>query len=390
MNKLVVGVSGGPDSIYLLNKLYKQNIKLVVAHVNYCLRDSAFNDESIVKEYCQNRSIPLEILYPAPFRKGNFQRWAREVRYNFFKEIAVKYNYQTIAIGHHQNDLIETYFLQKKRNSIVSYYGLKDETKFNEFTIYRPLLKKTKKDIIEYLDVNQLKYGIDETNYQLKYQRNKLRKEIECLDESQILKILEEIGNLNQELLKTETVNSDFIFQNNIDIDVSVIYQLLKKNGYYYYSNDHLNEIYRQLTNRGMFKLPNGYLCLNDNILIFNKNADNYLVKLNKLEYSDFQYFSTVNQGISKEGVTVKDEDFPLTIRNWKKGDKIQMSYGWKKVSRFFIDQKIPTYLRERWPVVLNSNNQIILVPQLGCDVAHFTNKPNIYVVKYLLTNKGE
>ena len=85
----LVAVSGGSDSMALLDMLYNKGEKLVVCHVNYNVRESALRDENIVRDYCKERGIPLEILKGFKYDKseGNFENWARVVRYNFFKEI---------------------------------------------------------------------------------------------------------------------------------------------------------------------------------------------------------------------------------------------------------------------------------------------------------------
>ena len=91
MSKCVVACSGGPDSMALLDQLNKQGKDIVVAHVNYKHRDTADRDEKIVKEYCKKYDIPVRVLYPV-HEKGNFQAWARDVRYAFFEEVADEFD----------------------------------------------------------------------------------------------------------------------------------------------------------------------------------------------------------------------------------------------------------------------------------------------------------
>ena len=83
--------------------------------------------------------------------------------------------------------------------------------------------------------------------------------------------------------------------------------------------------------------------------------------------------------------VTVREEDWPLTIRSWQSGDEIRMRYGTKSVHRFFIDRHIPRYMRQSWPVVVNASGSVILVPGLGCDILHFSTSPDFNVLQYLL-----
>lgn len=83
-----------------------------------------------------------------------------------------------------------------------------------------------------------------------------------------------------------------------------------------------------------------------------------------------------------KEGITLSAEDFPITIRNVRAGDAIAFKFGHKKIHRYFIDEKIPYEERISWPVVVNKQGEVIFVCNLGSNITHFTNKPNLFVVK--------
>lgn len=78
----------------------------------------------------------------------------------------------------------------------------------------------------------------------------------------------------------------------------------------------------------------------------------------------------------------MSEEDFPITIRSFQKGDAIQLRYGTKAINRFFIDRKISHKERKTWPIVVNCMGNVILVPEIGCDIKHYTNKPNCFVIK--------
>ena len=94
MSKCVVACSGGPDSMALLDQLNKQG-------------DTADRDEKIVKEYCKKYDIPVRVLYPV-HEKGNFQAWARDVRYAFFEEVADEFDTKLLYVAHQMDDVIET------------------------------------------------------------------------------------------------------------------------------------------------------------------------------------------------------------------------------------------------------------------------------------------
>lgn len=128
--KYLVAVSGGSDSIFLLNNILKKIDKknIIVCHVNYNFRVDSNIDQKIVQDFCLEHNLKLEILNVNQNYlelKTNFESWARTLRYDFFNEIANKYNIFNLLVAHNLNDLIETYLLQKQRNNQVNYYGLK-------------------------------------------------------------------------------------------------------------------------------------------------------------------------------------------------------------------------------------------------------------------------
>ena len=192
--KIIVACSGGPDSMALLDKLYKQGHTIIVAHVNYHKRDTANRDEKIVRDYCQERSIEVEVQEPTFDNKSNFQSWARKVRYDFFFELATKNDTDQIYVAHHLDDHLETYLFQKSRNMLCDHYGLKSENIMKGMKIIRPLLHETKTQLMEYCDQNNIEYGIDESNLGNDYTRNKIRhSQIEKMSLLEKLRLNEEI-----------------------------------------------------------------------------------------------------------------------------------------------------------------------------------------------------
>ena len=93
-------------------------------------------------------------------------------------------------------------------------------------------------------------------------------------------------------------------------------------------------------------------------------------------------YFETAPHGTGVEAVTLQATDWPITIRNAQPQDAIQLRFGVKKLNRWFIDRKIPKKERKLWPVVVNAAGNVILVPKIGCDIAHFSNNPTLFVLK--------
>ena len=98
--------------------------------------------------------------------------------------------------------------------------------------------------------------------------------------------------------------------------------------------------------------------------------------------YVQTDHFSLCPQGKRIEGVTLKESDFPITIRNARSGDAIVLRFGTKKLSRWFIDRHIPQDVRRRWPVMVNAQGTVIFVPKIGCDITHFSNNPNVFMIQ--------
>ncbi|MBQ2509839.1 MAG: tRNA lysidine(34) synthetase TilS, partial [Erysipelotrichaceae bacterium] len=171
--KYLIAVSGGPDSMALLNMAREEGLEIEVAHVNYHKRDTAKRDEKIVRSYCEQYGIPVHVkdVYPGDV-KGNFQAYAREVRYAYFANLCRRYGLDGTVTAHQQDDLLETYLMQKEKKLGVEYYGLKEETRIKGVSVIRPLLDCTKEELLSYCEKKGLDYGIDESNLTDVYTRN--------------------------------------------------------------------------------------------------------------------------------------------------------------------------------------------------------------------------
>lgn len=200
--RYLVAVSGGSDSMALLDMLVKSGKSLMVAHVNYQRRASADADEALVQAYCDKHQLTLKCLYPK-YLKGNFQNWAREVRFNFFKELIIENNLEKVYLGHQEDDVLETYLIQKKHQRIPLYWGLQKETTINGLKISRPLLNYSKAELLKYCQDNQIEFGEDESNYQNHYLRNEIRHTVlKALTLQERLNLVKEIELENQKLKK--------------------------------------------------------------------------------------------------------------------------------------------------------------------------------------------
>lgn len=215
-DKVIVGVSGGPDSICLIHILYalkdKLGINLVAAHVNHCLRgEEADKDEEYVKEFCKNTGIECFVkrvdVHKVSIDKGISSEMAgREVRYEFFKEILEKTNGQKIAVAHNANDQAETILMRIMRGSGLE--GLVGIRAVRDDIYVRPILHITRKEIEEYCEYNKLNPRIDKTNLENIFTRNKIRLELIPYIEKNFNKDI--IDGLNR-LVDTIRKDNDYI-----------------------------------------------------------------------------------------------------------------------------------------------------------------------------------
>ena len=183
-DKIVLGVSGGPDSISMLNILNEiKNKKLidfeiVVAHINHMIRKEAIEDEEYVKKYCEKQNIKyyikrIDVQEIANTKKIGTEEAGRNVRYDFFEEILKKTNSNKIAIAHNKNDKIETIIMNVLRGSGIS--GLKGIEPIRDNKYIRPLIECERTEIEKYCEENKLEPRIDRTNFENEYTRNKIR-----------------------------------------------------------------------------------------------------------------------------------------------------------------------------------------------------------------------
>lgn len=177
---IYIGASGGLDSTVLAYILNKLNFNVEVLHVNYQLRgENSENDAQFIEEFCQNNSIQFHkkiINLSAQLEAGgNLQELARNVRYDWFNEFLAENDTSFLALAHHKNDQVETFFLNLARKSGVM--GLAAMLERNDRYI-RPFLAFSKSEIEEYARFNKLTWREDASNASNKYRRNFLRNSI--------------------------------------------------------------------------------------------------------------------------------------------------------------------------------------------------------------------
>ena len=170
-DSIIVGVSGGPDSICLLHTLNKLkeklNFKIYVAHINHMIRKEADEETEYVKNFCKSLDIEcfvkkIDVIDIAKKQKIGTEEAGRQIRYDFFEEILKKTNSNKIATAHNNNDKVETVILNIIRGSGVS--GLKGIEPIRDKKYIRPLIEISRDEIEKYCIKNNLQPKIDKSN----------------------------------------------------------------------------------------------------------------------------------------------------------------------------------------------------------------------------------
>ena len=211
-DSIVIGVSGGPDSIcllHVLNELKQElNFKIYVAHINHMIREEADLETEYVKEFCNKIEVDcfvkrIDVVKIATELKKGTEETGRQVRYEFFNEILEKTNSNKIATAHNNNDKAETIIMNILRGSGTT--GLKGIEPIRDNKFIRPLIDITREEIEEYCINNNLNPKIDKSNNENIYTRNKIRNVV-------IPYIKQEF---NQNIIKTINRLSEVITEEN-------------------------------------------------------------------------------------------------------------------------------------------------------------------------------
>lgn len=383
----------------LLDMLVKADYHPLVCHVNYNMRPTSLRDQQIVENYCTANNLKLYTLSDIFNQQENFENYARHVRYRFFNKIYHENQADVLVVAHQMDDDLETYMMQKRRTMIPGYYGLAETVYHHDMKIMRPLLGYTKKDLEKYCEDHEIATGFDESNNSDQFTRNRLRKEIAVYSDAEKKALLEQAKEDNKalELFRKEVqeykdacgypVNVEKYHEIPQNYRIYMLRLLLIERdiSVHRFSRSFLLDLDRKITQKNRVieishqgELHVEYGCFT----ISQGNDEAYRYQLDELSYFTCKHFTLSNSGKLIEGVNVETDDFPLIIRNAKPQDVIQMRFGKKQINRFFIDRKIPREQRKSWLVIENSRKEVIFVSKLGCNVTHYSNKPNLYVIK--------
>ncbi len=401
--KYIVGVSGGNDSMALLNMLNEKGYLIYVCHVNYHIRHDSNEDQVLVEKYCKSHQIPYFIkeVDLHDYHEDNLEMKARLIRYDFYREIGKLHHIHHVILAHHLGDVLETMIMQLQRGNVKGYLGIQEKTVIQDMVIVRPLLNTTKQELRDYCALQHVDYHEDYTNHDDHYRRNAIRLHVlPTYSQQQISLLLKQMVEHNQRIDEQNKQLQPLFDQYNQKHYLSlkdiqeeqlplVIYYMLKKVIYPPLISDALiQEIIKQIQSckpNIQMQLPVNFLFIKeyDNIYTSNNmNTREYCIKYEHLVYDRHEAFYLAKEGHLNEGVYLSEKDFPIVIRSFLPGDKIKTSGGTKKVSRLFIDAKIPSHQRKTWPIVVNNRQEVVLIPNLAKNIKYLTTKPNIFVVK--------
>lgn len=390
----LLAVSGGKDSMALLNSFLELELDIKVAHFNYQLRGKESDeDEVLVQQFCNENDLQLycatkDTAFYADSNKLSIQDAARNLRYNWFKQLIEKEKIEWIVTAHHANDSIETFFINLLRGAGIK--GLSGIPEKND-KIIRPFLHFDRSTIDAYVTKNKVNYREDSSNATLKYKRNFIRHQIitklKELDENAPNSILHSISLLNQansylENKLNEDINKLVLEKNEcIRIDISkpiddiVLFSIVKK---YEFNSDQAKAIQHSINSVGAKFYSKSFELLIDRneILIKKKQSEKELI------------FSIPSEGVYKEPISISFEQvaipqtlsstknnvfldaekliFPLEIRKWKEGDwfiPLGMT-GKKKLSDFLIDNKISRFEKDQTWVLLSDHKIVWVINQ--------------------------
>ena len=254
--KNLLAFSGGVDSMALFYLLKDANIDFDLIIVNYNARLESKEELEFAINLAKKHNKKIFVKELDLKNSSNFEKVARDIRYEFFKEIIKENSYEVLITAHQLNDKLEWFFMQLSKGAgLVELLGMSEFEEKDAYKIYRPLLNISKKKLQEYLDKNSLKYFIDSSNFDTKYRRNYFRKEFanRFLDEfeSGVKNSFEFLKkDLNSLNIKFEAIFSKLeleVFENLKDdnLNLRVVDKSLKKRGVLLSSKERV-EILRQ------------------------------------------------------------------------------------------------------------------------------------------------
>lgn len=405
-DSIVVAVSGGPDSMVLLNLLIRikkaLDIEVVCAHVNHNTgRPGQAEEQKFVEKYCRNNKITFETMTIEDYGDDNFHSEAHTKRYNYFSSLVKKYNAKYLFTAHHGDDLMETILMRIVRGSTLrGYSGFSKVVDKGSYKIVRPLIHMTKKEIEDYAKKHKIPFAIDSSNMKDVYTRNRYRKYIlpefkkedknvhnkfykfskTLLDYNEYID--KEVNKKIKTIYVNDVLNIEKMLKEDKIIQMKIIYNILE----HIYHDDlmlvtdrHAEIIYDVInSDRANVKIhmPNnvqGIKSYNSFVLAPLKE-ENHGYEIEIIDFVNLPNGKNIERlDKSKQTdnficrLSSNDVKFPLHVRTRRDGDKMNVKgmLGSKKINDIFIDNKISMEDRDLWPIVVDSDEKIVWLPGL-------------------------
>lgn len=420
-DRVLLAVSGGVDSMVLLHLMQSlpDDLRpvLAVAHINHQLRDESAEEEAFIRHYCQERELRLFVArwLEGPNMKTQIEQKAREFRYAFFKATMEEHHFSILATAHHQGDQVETMLMRLiNGNSLSAITGIQDVRPFGEGQLIRPLLKLDKPSLYEYAKEYNVPYYEDDTNHTDVYLRNRIRRQVIPKLEEENPRFTQHMQQFREELIYANQLVSErvaFLYDASItqtdtgwELNRSLFVTYTEAERYFLidaladclYKEQAIvlsRRIKKGILTQCMGKKPNQQIALPkkwvcersyEKINIYQKkektvssvssqplllNKGVYLNKGEWLVWTDNTLECVpieVRNWSKKEILLYQEVEGPLIVRKSQPGDRMifNQSGQTKKVSRYFIDEKISHSAREKsWIISDKKNNIIWLLP---------------------------
>lgn len=387
-SKYLCACTYGPDSMALLDMLQKQGIMPVVVCINYHQFEESSEDYIKLASYCGMHGLTLEYLdanvlpEEQKYHEGeDFKKWARSTRYAFFKSVYDKYNAAGLVIAHQQDDLLETYLMQKRHNKKLANYGLSPISTQEGMVIIRPLLHYTRQDLLEYNEENHVPFSVKKASFEDQFTRSPIWTEINAMSEIDRSNLIAEMEAANDESIKLVREFNQSIDEGD-ELEIRPLIAL---------SPDEFMATLIRFVSRATEEItlkPEDFaairkLCLspipNSSLKL---GEETYLIKEYDIlvlgrDYSQLLYEYTLeapgaletpnfsldfSMGAEDRGITA--DDYPLTIRTVLPSDRFMVHEFLEPVVSLFSVWKMPVRLRYVWPIFVNKNGKVVYVPR--------------------------
>ena len=429
-DKIAIALSGGVDSIVLFHLLvteYKDSYKeLVVFHINHGLREESYEEAEFVERFVKDFDVKF---YKEELNMSDLERdshtseemLARELRYQAFNKMAKLEGVTKLLTAHHKNDQVENILMRLLTGRSIDHsLAICEEIEMAGLTIYRPLLNSLKAELEEYAKEKNLHYYIDATNFDTDYTRNNIRHNIVPLlndinsgSFDNLINFANYYQNINNNLKKAILSNKDsYIFSRDED-KISLVkdkFLELNEEEMYFLLKDLITDELGvfDIKQKAIFDVVsslkknsgNKSYDLKNNLKIISQYETLYIHKIEKKCYNDkieiiidkicensvYEFYQNkfiISTDAKDSEIGFNKSELPLLVTIKKEGDRVRRGEINKKLSRIFIDEKIPKELRDTLPVIRNNKGEVLGVLGIGTKV----NKNKIY--DYYIKMKG-